>query len=46
MDRQDRKTEAEIEHIHAKTYQTVKKADEKPKEKEKPTKKTTSKASK
>jgi hypothetical protein len=46
MDRQDRKTEAEIEHIHAKTYQTVKKADEKPKEKEKPAKKTASKASK
>jgi len=46
IDRQDRKTEADLNLTHAKTYQTVKKSEEKPKEKVKPEKKTPSKASK
>ena len=46
IDRQDRKTEADLNLTHAKTFSTVKKTEEKPKEKVKSEKKTPSKASK
>jgi hypothetical protein len=46
MDIKGKESEAKVTAIHAKTYQTVKKAQEKPPEKEKPEKKAPAKASK